>query len=204
MKKKLFLTIVLICLALTSVFANDFYLGVRVPAGRDYLTEAGSAKLQGLEVEAYKNASFVYGIGPGLQLRYYPFEKFQLGFHSSVDLLFITSIGTNGYRSYKGDGSLDLAAGLSYMQYFTPTLGMFIDADFNYLWYRFAKNNEPNHKEAVDYIRFTEYGVKGTLGFITRNDNKYFSFGFSYDYHLSSKPKGMVPICIFVGGGFIF
>lgn len=198
--KKMCLLIVVLLLSLSTLFASEVCIGLGGSAARDYLTESGSEQLQ--VVEAYKNADFVYGIGPKLDIHYYPFKSFGLGLHTSLDLQFVTAIGESGYRSHHGDSSVNLSGGLSYILYFNPTLGLYTDVDLSYTWYSIAKTNEANIKNYKDFVRFQEYGVKGSLGFLTQNKNRYFSFGFSYDHHLSSKPLGKFPIGLFVAGGF--
>ncbi len=202
MFKKLFFICISFFVLLSSIYASEYYLGIGASAGRDYLTEESAKKLQG--VSDYSSAQYLYCIGPDIEFRYYPFEAFRLGFHANAGVDFVTSINGSGYRSYRTDHVLNTGVGLSLMFYFGESLGIYTDVDFNYSWYRIAKSNEANIRPEAEFVRFQEYGIKGALGFVTRNVNWYFKFGFSYDYNLSSKPLGVVPIDLFVGGGYIF
>lgn len=214
MKKKLILFVALV-LIIMPLSAIEFRGGVIVNAGRGYISENSRNMISG--ISDYRDVSYINLMGPQVEIAFNPLsnDKYTLGLRALGSYELVPGINGAIPESVKKnldinindfrikDYRISAELGLTFSYNFMNTTGVFLDAGFNYDWYRIATTNDPNNKKPVTYVKFNEYGIKGTLGIITRNRNSYYKFGFSYSKNLSNNFKGF-SLGLLVAGGFVF
>ena len=202
MRRKL-IVLVILSVIIIPLAAAEFRGGAIALVDRGYLSDSAKAKLS--NIATYKEGSYLNIIGPQLEFAYSPLsnEHLALGLKVLGSYGFVTGINGEHYLSRNNDFRATAEIGLTFSYNFMNTTGFFLDAGFSYDWYRIANTNDENNKNPVNYVKFSEYGIKGTLGIITRNRNSYYKFGISYGQNLSSEIKGF-SLGMLVAGGFIF
>lgn len=200
---KRLLILLVLAIAIMPLFAFEFRSGVIANVEREYLSN--NAKYLVKDIEKYNLATYLNLIGPQIELAFSPLatKDFALGIKALASYGFITGINGAPYLARNNDYKISTELGISFSYNFTNKTGVFLDACFNYDWFRVATTNYPNSKDPLTYVKFQEYGIKGALGVMTRNVNSYYKFGISFGKNLSNEFQGF-SLGMLVAIGFIY
>lgn len=216
MRRKLVFTLLLILAAAVTLSASPrFFLGASVNYDVNMLAPSLQKNFDSLQ-GIYNNGdvSSLQGIGPKIEVAFFPFSSVPIGLGVSSTTLFTLGWNGEGYKNNPSDDWTtfsrnldfreDLGVSLCYQQRLGSSWGIFADLGFMYSWFRVATSNNPNSKDEVEYIRFTNYGLSANLGAYLENHGSFFKVGAVLYYDLANASEKAFRYGMTLGGGFSF
>ena len=196
----------LVLLSLCSLYAKpELWSGIGLTSGRNYLSSGAISDIAG--GYQYDNAKYLNTLGPSFEIAFYPFSEVRLGVIGSASSGFIINMhradGSTLSRRTNGDLVWNLNGGLSFIQLFGNSWGLFADGLFTWKGYRVATSNDKNSKKDVEFATFEEIGFIADLGIAVKNRHSYFKFGFAYSMPAFSESRNGWSLDVFAGGGFV-
>lgn len=199
MKRKMLFVLVIIFFS-SSLFAFSFSTTLDAKVERNYISSAFSNALS--DIDDYKTVKFLNLIGPEAGFSCYPLGINFPALKAVGAIKFVTGKDNSFYLSRNNDHKGNISIGLEEDIFLFDRTYIFLSVGVNYSWYRIAENNLPNNRIPVDYVYFSEYGINGELGVMTRHNDQFFKFGFFCEYNLSNKREAY-SLGLFVGLGII-
>lgn len=145
-------------------------------------------------------------VGPTIEISYFlPFFPY-IGFNlESRTLLPVGVEKDTGRTSFAMSRNFDysekIIAGITGLIPFNSDYGLYMSFNSENTFTRLATSNADNDKTPVEYNRYEDYGMSGTIGLYTNNNNTgFFKVGFSYAHSLVNSQSNT---SLTLSGGFI-